>query len=310
MARSRRSCSGATISGPSTTAPAPCATSSSTRPAASPADTACASSTCAAGPGRLVAFEFNTEQVYLLVFSEGRIDVYRDGTKVAEISAPWTYTQLGQINWTQSADTLLVVHPDVAPKRITRTSESAWQLTDWTFQTENERIYWPHYKFADPAVTLQASATTGTRDADGIGAGLRCPRTSASACASTARKSRSRRCSSSTSARANVKETLRHHRRHRDWTEQAFSAARGWPSIGLLPPGPPGDRRIARPAEPAVAVASPPTCSTSISARASTTRRSNSPSSPIRSTRSGRSFPAGTSRSSRPAPNGWSPAIR
>jgi hypothetical protein len=30
------------------------------------------------GDGRLVAFEFNTEQVYLLVFTEGRVDIYPD----------------------------------------------------------------------------------------------------------------------------------------------------------------------------------------------------------------------------------------
>jgi hypothetical protein len=85
------------------------------------------------GSGRLIAFEFNTEQVYLLVFSDQRVDVYREGSRVADFETPWTLDQLGQINWTQSADTLLVVHPDVPPKKITRTSESAWDLIDCRF---------------------------------------------------------------------------------------------------------------------------------------------------------------------------------
>lgn len=95
----------------------------------------------APGPGRLIAFEFNTEQVYLLVLSDLRVDVYRDGTRVAVFGSPWSYEQLGQINWTQSADTLLIVHPDVPPKKITRTSDTAWDLTNWTYYAKDDRVY-------------------------------------------------------------------------------------------------------------------------------------------------------------------------
>ena len=66
-----------------------------------------------AGSGRLMSFEFNTEQVYLLVVSENLIDVYRDDVKVASIVTPWNESQIRSLVWVQSADTLLVVHPDV-----------------------------------------------------------------------------------------------------------------------------------------------------------------------------------------------------
>ncbi len=70
--------------------------------------------------GRFISFEFNTEQVYLLVFTDSRIDIYRDEQWVAEItSTPWTVARLPQINWTQSADTLLVVHPEHTPPDYT-----------------------------------------------------------------------------------------------------------------------------------------------------------------------------------------------
>lgn len=73
----------------------------------------------ARGIGRLLTFEFNTEQVYLLVFTDRHCDVYRDGVAVSDFVTPWTATQLGQINWTQSADTLLIVHPELPPKKST-----------------------------------------------------------------------------------------------------------------------------------------------------------------------------------------------
>ena len=87
----------------------------------------------ARGDGRLVAFEFNTEQTYLLAFSAGKIDIHGNGTRVATVEAPWTAAQLAQITWTQSADTLLVCHPEVPPRKLTRSVAGAWTLSDWAF---------------------------------------------------------------------------------------------------------------------------------------------------------------------------------
>ena len=127
----------------------------------------------AAGPGRLIAFEFNTEQVYLLVLSEGRVDVYRDGIHVAAVPAPWSYAQLRQINWTQSADTLLIVHPDVPPKKITRTSDSDWHLTDWTYHTDNERILPSALSVRRCLHHLEAECDDGICNSYGLGSDIR-----------------------------------------------------------------------------------------------------------------------------------------
>ncbi|UEM02618.1 hypothetical protein JL101_021945 [Skermanella rosea] len=119
-------------------------------------------SAAARGPGRLVAFEFSTEQTYLLAFSEYRIDVLRGDAVVATVEAPWTASQLGQITWTQSGDTLLVCHPDVAPRKLKRTGESAWSLEEWQFLVEGSAIRQPWYRFAPAGVTLTPDGTTGT----------------------------------------------------------------------------------------------------------------------------------------------------
>ena len=113
------------------------------------------------GPGRLVAFEFNTEQTYLLAFSAGRIDVYRDDARVATVDAPWTAEQLGQIAWTQSADTLLVCHPDVPPRKLTRTGAASWTLSEWSYLEEQGALRMPFYRFADASVTLSPGDTGG-----------------------------------------------------------------------------------------------------------------------------------------------------
>jgi hypothetical protein len=182
----------------------------------------------ALGHGRLVAFEFNTEQVYLLVLTENHITVYRDGVAVADFATPWTLAHVRQLNWSQSADTLLVVHPDVAPKRITRSSETSWTIEDWQFVAEGVRIRQPYHKFSADAVTLAASATTGavnlTASADlfvagHVGVRFRIADKELEITA----------VSSATVASANALETLAGTAATADWQEQAFSAVRGWP---------------------------------------------------------------------------------
>jgi len=183
----------------------------------------------ARGDGRLIAFEFNVQQIYLLVFTDLHVDVYRDGVLVAGFATPWSAIQIPAINWTQTADTLLVVHPDVPPKRITRTSDVAWTLTDWTFHQPLGRIYQPHHKFAADTVTLAASATTGAVTlsasanvfvADHVGTRFRLQDKEVQITSVT----------SATSALATVKETLVSAAASVDWEEQALSSVRGWPA--------------------------------------------------------------------------------
>ncbi|NQV46130.1 MAG: hypothetical protein HQ501_14555, partial [Rhodospirillales bacterium] len=180
------------------------------------------------GKARLITFEFNTEQVYLLALSDAMLDIYRDDVHVAGIATPWTGSQLDQINWVQSADTLLIVHPDVPPKKVTRTSDTTWLLNDWTFIDENNRIYQPHHKFADDDVTLTPGATTGsitlTASADTfvpahVGTRFRLIDKEVDITAYT----------SATLVQAMVKETLVSAAATKDWEEQSFSAVRGWP---------------------------------------------------------------------------------
>src|SRR3954447_26239236 len=70
------------------------------------------------GTARLIAFEFNTEQTYLLVLTHGQLQVFIGDAQVAQVPAPWTATMLPQVAFTQSADTLLVCHPEMVPQRI------------------------------------------------------------------------------------------------------------------------------------------------------------------------------------------------
>ncbi|MBI1326032.1 MAG: hypothetical protein GC136_00145 [Alphaproteobacteria bacterium] len=178
--------------------------------------------------GRLIPFEFNTEQTYLLVLSDEEIKIYDDGTLMETLEAPWSAAQVKQVSWTQSADTLLLVHPDVPPKKLVRTT-SEWELQDWDYFTESNGVYQPYYKFAASGVTIDPSATSGTITL------------TASSAVFTAEHEGTRLriagkevlitdFDSATVVTATVQQTLTSSAATIDWQEQAFSAARGYPA--------------------------------------------------------------------------------
>ena len=106
----------------------------------------------ARGPGRLIAFEFNTQQTYLMVVTHLHLDIYADDVHMAGLDTPWTSDQIPQIAWTQSADTLLVTHPDVPPRKITRTGANSWSMAEWAFYEENDVLYRPDHLRIQAAV--------------------------------------------------------------------------------------------------------------------------------------------------------------
>lgn len=185
-------------------------------------------SALARGDGRLVAFEFNTEQTYLLVFSAGRIDIHRGDARIATVDAPWTAAQLLQITWTQSADTLLVCHPDVAPRKLTRSGADNWTLSEWAYVVRDELVRLPFYRFGDPAVTLTPSGTAGAVTVT-ASAPVFDPRHDGTRIRIKDRQLLVTGVVSATQLNATVKENLSDTAPTTDWEEQSFSALRGWP---------------------------------------------------------------------------------
>ncbi len=174
------------------------------------------------GAARLVAFEFSTEQTYLLVLTAGAMAVFVEDGQVAQLAGPWTAAMLPQLAFTQSADTLLLCHPDMPPQRITRTSHTSWTVAPWVFLHE------PFHRFAPAAVTLAPSGTSGsvtlaasTPVFSAGHAGVRF-RIGGRPVLVTA-------VASATQATAMVEATLDTTDATADWDEAALSAVRGWP---------------------------------------------------------------------------------
>jgi len=86
------------------------------------------------GDGRLEAFSFSTEQNYLLVFTVNNMRVYLDGALQTTIATPYdTIEKIREFDYIQSADTIIITHPEVEPQVIQRTSNVAWTINSAPF---------------------------------------------------------------------------------------------------------------------------------------------------------------------------------
>jgi hypothetical protein len=126
-------------------------------------------STASAGNGvRLVPFQFSVDDSYMLCFTHNRMYVIKNGAVVANINSSgnnYLTTSIGSsivddMCWTQSADTLIVVHPDLQPTKIVRgASDSSWTASTITFDSI------PKYAFtlsaSNPSGTITPSAVAG-----------------------------------------------------------------------------------------------------------------------------------------------------
>lgn len=136
------------------------------------------SSTPSAGNGvRLVPFQFSVDDSYMLCFTHQRMYVIKDGVTVANINGSGnnylttsiTSDMVDDMCWTQSADTMIIVHPDLQPTTIVRgATDASWTASTITFDSI------PKYAFnliqTEPTFTITPSAVSGNITIEASGA--------------------------------------------------------------------------------------------------------------------------------------------
>ncbi|MBE6449231.1 MAG: hypothetical protein E7013_00830 [Alphaproteobacteria bacterium] len=106
---------------------------------------------------RLIAFAFNTAQTYLCVLGNAFIKVYKNENLIQTLSTPWQTDDIPHLRWTQSADTLLLTHPDYEPMMMTRQNDESFVLSNWVFDMGDDgQKYCPFEKYASAQSTMKA----------------------------------------------------------------------------------------------------------------------------------------------------------
>lgn len=88
---------------------------------------------------RLIPFQFNTEQTYVLEFGNLYMRVWKNGEVVIsggvpyEVVTPYTSAQVADVVVTQEADVMYLTHVLHAPRKLSRLADDNWSLTTPTF---------------------------------------------------------------------------------------------------------------------------------------------------------------------------------
>jgi hypothetical protein len=118
---------------------------------------------------RMVSFEFSISDSYMLVFTPGKMYVFKDGAQITNINgtgnaflsiASLTSAILPEMNWVQSADTVIVVHEDLPPTKIVRgATDATWTASVIEFDHVPSFAY--AIDFHNPQFTITPSAVSG-----------------------------------------------------------------------------------------------------------------------------------------------------
>ncbi|MAJ58367.1 MAG: hypothetical protein CMI74_09960 [Candidatus Pelagibacter sp.] len=116
---------------------------------------------------KLIPFEFSTTQSYMLLFVHNRMYIFKNKELVTNINSSGNdyltttigSTVLATMDHTQSADTLILVQEDMAPKKIVRGgSHSTWTISDLSFE------FIPKFNFTASETTINQTITPSAVD--------------------------------------------------------------------------------------------------------------------------------------------------
>jgi hypothetical protein len=127
---------------------------------------------------RIVRFEFSTSQAYIIEFGNLYCRFIKDNAQIVsgtpvELVTTYLTADLFQLKFAQSADVLYVTHPDYPPRKISRTSDTAWSITNITFSdgpflNTNVETTTLGLSALTGSVTVTASAITGINSDTGF----------------------------------------------------------------------------------------------------------------------------------------------
>ena len=113
---------------------------------------------------RLIPFQFNDEQTYVLEFGEQNMRVIKDGGQVLyssgpsvgqpfELALPYTQDDQPRLNYTQSADVMTFAHPGYKPRELSRLAHDNWITAEINLA---------------PRIAAPASATATSAGGEGV----------------------------------------------------------------------------------------------------------------------------------------------
>ncbi|MEZ5823457.1 MAG: hypothetical protein R3C97_01550 [Geminicoccaceae bacterium] len=197
------------------------------------------------GARRILSFDHDGTPFVLALAANELTVIANDVIVESGIQTPWDAAMLGQLAWTRIGGALLVCHGETRPQLIERTLSGNWQVRPMSFAVADDDstsppVLQPYSRFADIDVAVQATDIGVARDESaGIPAGSlvrivsTAPVFSSSHLNAIIRLHRQeveiQSVASASEIFGLVRQPLVDGKSTRQWDEQTYSEARGWP---------------------------------------------------------------------------------
>jgi hypothetical protein len=115
---------------------------------------------------RLIPWEFNETDAYMIEAGEQYFRFFKDGARVeiagvpVEVVTPYLESELFELDFAQAADTLYITHRAHKTAKLVRTSSTSWTLSNIDFA--NGPFSRPLASSAESTITLTPSGATGS----------------------------------------------------------------------------------------------------------------------------------------------------
>ena len=91
-------------------------------------------STLSSSTNVMYPFVFNNSNAYTLIFSNLQLLIYKDNDLKSTLSTEYTTSELYDLKLTQSADVVFIAHPNHAVKKLSRLSDTSFEIGDLEFK--------------------------------------------------------------------------------------------------------------------------------------------------------------------------------
>lgn len=107
----------------------------------------------------LFPFKYNNSTSYILEFTNTKIRFYKNQGQLGapyEVTTTYTEAECATLSIAQSYDTLYIACPTKSPKKLVRSGDTSWALSDISFDE------WPYLTQNSTTTTLALSGTSGS----------------------------------------------------------------------------------------------------------------------------------------------------
>ncbi len=112
---------------------------------------------------RLISFSLSENNDYVLALMNEKIRIFKNGTMVQNLVAPWAAADLPRLQYAQRFGTMIFVHPDYKPE-ILSYENGVFKLREFLFSYNDayDNIYMPFIRFEDSEnITITVTHVTG-----------------------------------------------------------------------------------------------------------------------------------------------------